>query len=257
MKIESTLNSMSYVEFSSVVQRAGETSAYSRTRESRMVVRPYKEFALFTGLLKQSLMVAVFGLAVLLVPQAATAQGKERSGKEVVEITCAGCHATGNNGAPKIGDVKAWSKLSARGLSGLTKSALAGIRKMPPHGANMALTDTEIERGITYMVNQSGGQWSESVSRTGKPVRHSGEQIVNSQCIKCHENGTGGAPKIGDRDAWIPRLRNGLDNLIQSAVNGHGGMPPRGGDARLSDAELKDAITYMFNKSRVPESTAK
>lgn len=212
---------------------------------------------MFTKMIKPQLMVMTLALAALLAPQAASAQGRERSGKEVVEATCASCHATGEKGAPKIGDKKAWSELSKRGLGGLTKSALAGIRQMPPHGANMKLTDTEIQRGITYMVNQSGGNWTEPISSKGKPVRRTGEQIVNAQCIKCHEKGTGGAPKIGDRDAWIPRIRDGLDPLVQSAVNGHGGMPPRGGVANLSDAELKDAITYMFNKGRVAEAAPK
>lgn len=206
---------------------------------------------------KSQLMVMTLALAALVAPQVAGAQGSERSGKAVVEATCASCHAKGEKGAPKIGDKKAWSKLAERGLSGLTASALKGIRQMPPHGANMKLTDTEIERAITYMVNQSGGNWIEPISSTGKPGRRTGEQVVNAQCIKCHEKGTGGAPKIGDRDAWIPRLKNGIDPLVQSAVNGHGGMPPRGGAANLSEAELKDAITYMFNKGRVPDSTAK
>lgn len=206
---------------------------------------------------KSGLMVVTLALAALMAPQAASAQGSERSGKQVVEAACASCHATGEKGAPKIGNKQAWSKLSERGLSSLTAAALKGIRQMPPHGANMKLTDIEIERGITYMVNQSGGNWTEPISSAGKPVPRTGEQIVNAQCIKCHEKGTGGAPKIGDRDAWIPRLKNGLDPLVLSAVNGHGGMPPRGGAANLSDAELKDAITYMFNKGRVPGAAAK
>lgn len=206
---------------------------------------------------KSGLMVVTLALVALMAPQTASAQGSERSGKQVVESGCASCHATGEKGAPKIGDKQAWSKLSERGLNSLTASALKGIRQMPPHGANMKLTDIEIERGITYMVNQSGGNWAEPIGSTGKPVRRTGEQIVNAQCIKCHEKGTGGAPKIGDRDAWIPRIKNGLDPLVQSAVNGHGGMPPRGGVANLSDAELKDAITYMFNKGRVPGAAAK
>lgn len=212
---------------------------------------------MFTETPKPRLIIATLALAALIAPQAASAQGGERSGKAVVEATCASCHAKGVKGAPKIGDKKAWSRLAERGLSGLTASALKGIRQMPPHGANMTLTDTEIERAITYMVNQSGGSWVEPVSSTGKPARRTGEQVVNAQCFKCHEKGAGGAPKIGDRDAWIPRLKNGLDPLVQSAVNGHGGMPPRGGAANLSDAELKDAITYMFNKGRVPDSTAR
>jgi len=188
---------------------------------------------------------------------AAGAQNADRSGEQVVAAVCGTCHAKGASGAPKIGDEKAWKPLASRGLSSLTETALKGIRNMPAHGGNKGLSDIEIERAIVRMVNQSGGNWVEPVSSTAKPAKRSGQQIVNSQCIKCHEKGTGGAPKIGDREAWIPRLKTGLDPLVQSAVNGHGGMPPRGGAANLSDDELKEAITYMFNKGRVPEKTTK
>ncbi len=181
------------------------------------------------------------------------AQSADRSGKDVVEETCAQCHGTGANGAPKIGDQAAWSKRSAQGLTGLSKSALQGIRKMPPHGANMKLTDTEIKRAVTYMVNQSGGHWVEPTSKQKPADKRTGEQIVKMRCAKCHETGKGGAPKIGDRDAWIPRMKDGLDATVRSAINGHGAMQARGGMPDLTDAEMKDAITYMINKGRVPE----
>ena len=187
--------------------------------------------------------VIIAALAACLAAQSATAQNAERSGKEVVDSVCIACHGTGAHGAPKIGNKKAWSKLAARGLTGLSKSALKGIRQMPPHGGNPA---------ITYMVNQSGGHWTEPVSRTTKTPERSGEQIVQMQCSKCHQEGVGGAPKIGDRSAWIPRLKPGLDVVVRSAMNGHGGMPARGGMADLTDAELRSAIIYMFNKGTVP-----
>ena len=134
----------------------------------------------------------------------AMAQSSERTGKEVVDAVCSKCHAEGVNGAPKIGDKKAWGKRAQRGLSGLTKNALTGIRKMPPHGANMDLTDVEIKRAITYMVNQSGGHWNEPISKKKPQAERTGAQVVKAQCSKCHQDGKGGAPKIGDRDAWIP-----------------------------------------------------
>lgn len=198
------------------------------------------------------LMVAILAFAMPLATEDGRAQGSERSGKEVVEATCASCHGSGAQGAPKIGDKRAWSKRAAKGLSGLTQNALKGIRQMPPHGANMTLTDTEIKRAITYMVNQSGGRWVEPTSRSKPPVERTGEQIVQARCSKCHLKGVNGAPKIGDRDAWIPRLKDGLDPVIRSAINGHGGMPARGGLANLTDAEMRSAVIYMFNKGVTP-----
>jgi cytochrome c5 len=78
----------------------------------------------------------------------------------------------------------------------------------------------------------------------------SGEQIVAAQCAKCHISGEGGAPKIGDRAAWTPRMKQGLDLLVRSAIKGHGGMPARGGMADTTDAEIRSAVLYMFD----PES---
>jgi cytochrome c5 len=96
------------------------------------------------------------------------------------------------------------------------------------------------------------GHWIEPTSKTASPVERTGEQIVRAQCSKCHQKGLNGAPKIGDRDAWTPRLKDGLDPLVRSAINGHGSMPARGGLANLTDAELRSAIIYMFNKGTAP-----
>jgi cytochrome c5 len=201
---------------------------------------------------KRVLALTIFALMALATAQDAVAQNAEGSGKEVVESLCVSCHGTGARGAPKIGDRKAWSKLATRGLSGLSKSALKGIRDMPPHGGNPNLTDTEIERAITYMVNQSGGHWAEPVSRTTRAAERTGEQIVSVRCSHCHRTGVNGAPKIGDKADWIPRLKPGLDVVVRSAINGHGAMPPRGGMANLSDTEIRSAIIYMFNGGAAP-----
>ncbi len=183
--------------------------------------------------------------------ESVAAQSSGRTGKEIVDAQCIACHGTGAKGAPKIGDRKAWAKRAAEGLTSLTRTALEGIRQMPPHGGNPNLTDIEIERAITYMVNQSGGHWSEPTDKTSRPVDRSGEQIVRERCATCHQTGEGGAPRIGDRSAWIPRLKQGLDSVVRSAINGHGGMPARGGQADLTDAELRSAIVYMMNPAPV------
>lgn len=191
----------------------------------------------------------VAGLIVggALALHSAHAQTTERSGKEVVDKVCASCHATGEKGAPRIGDKKAWAPLASRGLSSLTESALKGVRNMPAHGGDLALSDVEIERAITYMVNQSGGRWAEPISGVTPSVERKGKQVVEARCAECHQSGKEGAPRIGDRSAWIPRLKRGMDFLVRSAINGHGPMPPRGGMADLTDAEIRGAIAYMFN----------
>lgn len=195
--------------------------------------------------------IALVALAVSagLLSREAAAQ---RSGKEVVESTCASCHATGEKGAPRIGDKKAWSKRAAAGLSSLTQNALKGIRNMPAHGGNSGLSDLELARGVAYMVNESGGKWTEPKTAADLKGERSGAQVVKAQCAKCHQDGKGGAPKIGDREAWNKRLSKGIDQATRSAIAGHGGMPPRGDKADLTDGEVRAAILHMFNAKSPP-----
>jgi len=188
-------------------------------------------------------------LALAIVALILPAAAAERTGQQVVEEQCITCHGAGLERAPRIGDAKAWAPRAARGLSSLTKNALAGVRKMPPHGGKLSLTDLEIKRAIAYMVNQSGGSWTEPLDRAHLPAARSGEAIVKARCSQCHGTGVGGAPRIGDRKAWIGRAREGFDGLVRSAIRGHGAMPARGGMADLTDAEMRSAVTYMFQRS--------
>jgi cytochrome c5 len=196
---------------------------------------------------RRLVMVVLCSSLVLAMTPVASANGHESSGKEIVEKVCADCHTTGENGAPRIGDWKAWAKLASQGLTSLTGVALKGIRKMPPHGGNSELTDTEVERAITYMVNESGGLWVEPISKLALAAQRSGEEVVKAYCGKCHQTGFEGAPKIGDRTAWIPRLKQGFEVLVQSAIQGHGPMPSRGDVLNLTDSEVRAAVVYMVN----------
>ncbi len=76
-----------------------------------------------------------------------------------------------------------------------------------------------------------------------------GEAVYSKACIVCHSTGVAGAPKVGDKAAWEPRLAQGMDTLMSTALKGKGAMPPKGGHASLSDAEIKSAIEYMLEKS--------
>jgi cytochrome c5 len=77
-------------------------------------------------------------------------------------------------------------------------------------------------------------------------------EVVQAVCAACHAEGKDGAPKIGDRAAWTPRLSRGIDALVDAAVNGHGPMPARGGLPQLEREELRAAILYMFNHGLPP-----
>ncbi|MBU0747470.1 MAG: c-type cytochrome [Gammaproteobacteria bacterium] len=72
-----------------------------------------------------------------------------------------------------------------------------------------------------------------------------GEALYKQTCQVCHAAGVAGAPKLGDKAAWSPRLTAGMDALYASVAKGKGAMPPRGGAAQASDADLRAAVDYM------------
>ena len=76
----------------------------------------------------------------------------------------------------------------------------------------------------------------------------SGEQIYKSICAACHDSGAANAPKLGDKAAWAPRVKLGLDGLVKSAIAGKNAMPPKGG-SDANDVELARTIVYLANKS--------
>jgi cytochrome c5 len=73
-----------------------------------------------------------------------------------------------------------------------------------------------------------------------------GEQVFQAQCSACHATGAAGSPKFGDAAAWGPRIKNGFDALLHSALKGKGNMGPQGG-GDFSDFEVARAVVYMAN----------
>lgn len=78
----------------------------------------------------------------------------------------------------------------------------------------------------------------------------SGEEIYNSTCTGCHSTGAAGAPKVGDKAAWAPRLAAGIDTVYSHAINGLNAMPPKGMCATCSDDDIKATVDYMVSNSK-------
>lgn len=176
-----------------------------------------------------------------------SAAAADRSGKEIVASICIACHGEGKDGAPRVGNTADWTPRAKDGLIRLLQSSMEGLRKMPSHGAQPTLTDLEMTRAIAYMV--SGGKTPDPVKTFGNVTHGTGEQIVDAACGNCHREGANGSPKIGDKNAWLPRLEKGLDQLVMSAINGHNKMKSRGGFANLSDLDIRAAVTFMVSKA--------
>ncbi|MCM8612402.1 c-type cytochrome [Accumulibacter sp.] len=82
----------------------------------------------------------------------------------------------------------------------------------------------------------------------GKP--RDGAAVYQSVCMACHASGAAGAPKAGDKAAWAPRIATGTAALVKSVTNGKGAMPPKGGGADLSDAEIKAAVEHLVGLAK-------
>ena len=78
-----------------------------------------------------------------------------------------------------------------------------------------------------------------------------GEQTYKSACSVCHDAGTAGAPVAGDKSAWASRLEQGIEIMVDHAINGyqgeHGYMPAKGGNSSIEDEQVRAAVQYMIN----------
>lgn len=80
-------------------------------------------------------------------------------------------------------------------------------------------------------------------------VALTGEQVYNRLCMTCHDSGLNDAPIKGDAEQWAPRIAQGADVLFKHSLEGFNAMPAKGGDASLSDEEVKNAVVFMVNAS--------
>ena len=81
-----------------------------------------------------------------------------------------------------------------------------------------------------------------------------GKGVYDKACQTCHNAGIAGAPKTGDKSAWIDRIGQGMDTLNNHAINGYQGadgvMPAKGGNMSLSDGDVINAVAFMVESSR-------
>jgi len=105
-----------------------------------------------------------------------------------------------------------------------------------------------ISLGSVLLLVWYGGIWPARFDLSSFDLKK-GAEIYNNQCIACHVTGYSGAPKIGHKKDWQARLDKGLEALFKSARYGLNAMPPRGGNPKLSDEEVKAAVAFMVSES--------
>lgn len=86
------------------------------------------------------------------------------------------------------------------------------------------------------------------------PAPKNGEEVYNTACHTCHAQGIAGAPRIGDKAAWAPRIAKGMDTLHKHSIEGFQGqagvMPPKGGFVQIPDDLIRQGVDYMVDRSR-------
>jgi cytochrome c5 len=106
-----------------------------------------------------------------------------------------------------------------------------------------AMTDEAIAKRLQPVGRvEFGAAGAAAGSRTG-------EQVYKAVCTNCHQTGVAGAPRLGDKAAWAPRIKEGLNEMVADAIKGVRAMPPRGGDPSLTDEEVARAVVYMANQA--------
>jgi cytochrome c5 len=175
-----------------------------------------------------------------------------RSGEDIYKSVCSACHASGAAGAPKFGVQGEWATRIREGQKMLVETAIKGSGAMPPRGGGADLSDLEVERAVVYIANAAGAKFKEPVVAAPEKAAAAapagaidGKKIYDTTCVACHAAGVAGAPKAGDKAAWAPRLKAGVNALYANALKGKNAMPANGGNAALSEAEVKAAVDYL------------
>jgi cytochrome c5 len=126
-------------------------------------------------------------------------------------------------------------------------TALVGLLISTQIGATDRQTLLQQNLEPVAQVNVAGAA---AAAANAAPVAASGEDIYNKTCVTCHGAGVAGAPILGDKAAWAPRISSlGVDGLVKTAISGIKAMPPKGGCMNCSDDDIKAAVEYMVKKS--------
>jgi len=145
-------------------------------------------------------------------------------------------------------------KFAKTGLAATAIAMLLGLGACGSEKDEVVLTPAQEEAVVELLKPQGEVTLESDVVTTAPAIDATGgepraaEDIYNKACITCHAAGVAGAPKLGDTEAWAPRLAQGMDLLYTHAIEGIRGMPPRGLCMDCTDDELKATVDYMVEQ---------
>ena len=79
-------------------------------------------------------------------------------GKAIYEKSCSVCHNSGFNGAPKLGDKKAWKPIEDAGFLQAYARTMEGYNNHPPKGACATCDESEVKATLKYMMQQGSSE---------------------------------------------------------------------------------------------------
>ena len=130
--------------------------------------------------------------------------------------------------------------------------------------ASAVASEVQTEASSVQAAAQEAAPSAEAASTEAKPeekaeakpeakaeasVAVDGQKVFEASCKMCHGGTIPGAPVVGKKDDWAPRIAKGKETLHKHAIEGFNAMPAKGGNAGLSDDEVKAAVDYMANQS--------
>lgn len=77
-----------------------------------------------------------------------------------------------------------------------------------------------------------------------------GKAVYDASCAMCHNTGMMNAPKTGVKADWTARMGQGLEKMVSKSIAGFNTMPARGGNAKLTNQQVGDAVAYMVEHSK-------
>lgn len=94
-----------------------------------------------------------------------------------------------------------------------------------------------------------------ATSPSSQPLAASSSQqspkdIYEVNCKMCHQSGIAGAPKLGNKGDWAPRISQGLDTLVKTAISGIRAMPPKGNCLNCTPDEIRATVEYMVHAAQ-------
>ena len=218
-------------------------------------------------------------LATFLVETGKGAAGKPNPASKSLYMTkgCIGCHGPtmkGNvfMGSANLSDGIYRFKADDQKAS-VIRTILHGVNQghkpltqdavMPSFGASKVIDKTQIKKLAVYVHQLGGGvavkpkpKPKKVVASAAAPTAKAGRggKELYAKCQGCHNVGVGGAPKYGDKAAWAPRIKRGMDDLLKVAKAGKGMMPPKGTCMDCTDDELRAVIQYMMESAGAPKA---